>query len=100
MTGHVALFRAARAELRHRSSRALFLNPAQFSDHADLTATRATRAPTPRWPTIEGVDVALRARRRRDVPAGFATWVDARGAAQGLEAIIGRAISAALRPSA
>jgi pantoate--beta-alanine ligase len=83
--GHAALFAAARPACDVLVA-SLFVNPAQFSDRADLArypqdldadAARAQSA---------GVDVLFAPAERELYPDGFATWVDPAGAAEGLEA--------------
>jgi len=82
--GHVALFRAARAEC-HTVVASLFVNPAQFQEDGDLAA----------YPRDEHADAAVAAEAGVDLlfapsvdeiyPPGFATWVDVAGASAGLE---------------
>ncbi|HSP73582.1 MAG TPA: pantoate--beta-alanine ligase [Gaiellaceae bacterium] len=81
--GHVALFEAARAECDTVIA-SLFVNPAQFSEAADLAA----------YPRDEEADAALAAEAGVDLlfvpsveeiyPPGFSTWVDP--GEEGLEA--------------
>ena len=82
--GHDALFAAARPTSDVLVA-SLFVNPAQFSDDADLSsyprdfdadAARAERG---------GVEVLFAPPAEEMYPAGFATWVDPKGAAEGLE---------------
>ena len=82
--GHDALFAAARPASDVVVA-SLFVNPTQFSDDADLSryprdfdadAARAEAA---------GVDVLFAPPADEMYPAGFATWVDPEGAAEGLE---------------
>ncbi|HET9115675.1 MAG TPA: pantoate--beta-alanine ligase [Gaiellaceae bacterium] len=71
--GHRALFRAARTE-NDRVVASLFVNPAQFDDHADLEE----------YPRDEARDLELAEAEEVDVvfapdelyPEGFATWVE------------------------
>ena len=79
----------------------LFVNPAQFGDAADLTATRATRRATSRSPREAGVDVVFAPQVEEMYPPGLPDLgrrdrarLDARGRAPA------RATSAASRPSA
>ncbi|HZO61863.1 MAG TPA: pantoate--beta-alanine ligase [Gaiellaceae bacterium] len=82
--GHVALFRAARAECDTVVA-SLFVNPAQFDDEADLG----------RYPRDESADVAVAAEQGVDVlfapaagelyPEGYETWVDVERASRGME---------------
>jgi pantoate--beta-alanine ligase len=82
--GHIALFRAARAECDVLVA-SLFVNPAQFSDGADLASypreLESDRAVAER----EGVDVLFAPAAAEMYPDGFATWVEPAGAAEGLE---------------
>ena len=54
----------------------LFVNPAQFDEPTDLDAYPRDEARDLEIAEAEGVDVGLRAGRRRALPAGFATWVE------------------------
>ena len=82
--GHTALFGAARPACDVLVA-SVFVNPAQFSENADLAA----------YPRDLDRDLALAEAQRVDVlfapsaaelyPPGFATWVDPAGAADGLE---------------
>ncbi|MGZ4291830.1 MAG: pantoate--beta-alanine ligase [Gaiellaceae bacterium] len=82
--GHAALFAAARPACDVLVA-SLFVNPAQFSDTADLAD----------YPQDFTRDEAIAARHGADVlfappltemyPAGFATWVEPAGVADGLE---------------
>jgi pantoate--beta-alanine ligase len=82
--GHLALFRAARAESRTVVA-SLFVNPAQFEDAADLA----------RYPRDEERDAALAEQAGVDLlfappveelyPPGYETWVDVERASRGLE---------------
>ena len=82
--GHLALFRAARAECETVVA-SLFVNPAQFGDPADLA----------RYPRDEGSDAALAAEEGVDLlfapaveelyPPGYETWVEVEQASRGLE---------------
>ncbi len=82
--GHAALFEAARSDCDLVVA-SLFVNPAQFSDPADLAA----------YPRDPDRDAAFAGEHRLDVlfapqaaelyPHGFATWVEPAGAAEGLE---------------
>jgi pantoate--beta-alanine ligase len=82
--GHSALFRAARPASDVLVA-SLFVNPAQFSEAADLDAyprdfdRDATRM------EAEGVDVLFAPPAAEMYPPGFATWVEPAGAAEGLE---------------
>ncbi|HEY7604816.1 MAG TPA: pantoate--beta-alanine ligase [Gaiellaceae bacterium] len=82
--GHVALFRAARAE-NGTVVASLFVNPAQFADEDDLA----------RYPRDEAADVAIAEEQGVDLlfvplveelyPPGYETWVDVERASRGLE---------------
>jgi len=82
--GHDALFAAARPECDVLVA-SLFVNPAQFSDDADLAAyPRDLDADAARAETA-GVDVLFAPSAEEMYPAGFATWVEPEGVAEGLE---------------
>ncbi len=82
--GHISLIRAARAEC-DTVVVSLFVNPTQFGDPVDLQA----------YPRDEAADASIAADAGADflfVPSvddvyrsGHATWVEVRGAAEGLE---------------
>ena len=82
--GPDALVAAARPECDVLVA-SLFVNPAQFSENGDLAAyprnfdTDAARA------EAAGVDVLFAPSAEEMYPPGFATWVEPRGAAEGLE---------------
>ena len=79
----------------------LFVNPAQFSDGADLGAYPRDLDADAARAEAEGVDVLFAPPADEMYPPGFATWVDPEGAANGLEGDSpARAISAASQPSA
>ena len=82
--GHVALLRAARAECDVLVA-SLFVNPAQFSEGADLAAYPRDLDADVAVASGEGVDVLFAPPASEMYPAGFATWVDPAGAAEGLE---------------
>ena len=82
--GHGALFRAARAECGLVVA-SLFVNPAQFSDPADLAAYPRDLERDAAFAAENGVDVLFAPHVGELYPAGFATWVDPAGAAEGLE---------------
>jgi pantoate--beta-alanine ligase len=73
--GHVALFRAARAEnaIVVASS---FVNPAQFEDPSDLDAYPRDDARDCDMAEREGVDVFFAPSPEEMYPPGFSTWVD------------------------
>jgi pantoate--beta-alanine ligase len=82
--GHTALFRAARASCDTLVA-SVFLNPAQFSDPADITAYPRDHTADAAAAAAEGVDVLFAADADEIYPPGFATWVLPEGAALGLE---------------
>ena len=82
--GHAALFRAARAETGVVVA-SLFVNPAQFSDPADLHAYVRDLDRDASFAAEHGVDLLFAPEPEEVYPAGFATWVDPAGAAFGLE---------------
>ncbi len=82
--GHLALIRAAREEcdLVVASS---FVNPAQFGEEADLESYPRDPDADARFADQGGVDVLFTPEAEEIYPAGFATWVEPAGAAEGLE---------------
>jgi pantoate--beta-alanine ligase len=82
--GHVALFRAARAESDPVVA-SLFVNPTQFDDPADLAAYPREEARDTRIAEESGVDYLFAPSAKEMFPVGYATWVDAESAARGLE---------------
>ena len=82
--GHVALFRAARGECETVVA-SIFVNPAQFSDAADLNSYPRDPGRDAEVAAAEGVDFLFVPTADEMYPAGFATWVDPAGAADGLE---------------
>jgi pantoate--beta-alanine ligase len=83
--GHVALFQAARAECDVLVA-SLFVNPAQFSEGADLAAYPRDLEHDLAVAEAEGIDVLFAPTTGEMYPPGFATWVEPAGAAVGLEA--------------
>jgi pantoate--beta-alanine ligase len=73
--GHVALLRAARQENR-TVVMSLFVNPAQFDEHADLAAYPRDEVRDLEIAAAEGVDVVFAPTAEELYPPGFATWVD------------------------
>ncbi len=73
--GHVALFRAARAE-NDIVVASLFVNPAQFDERSDLAAYPRDEARDAEIAELEGVDVLFAPEPDEMYPAGFGTWVD------------------------
>jgi pantoate--beta-alanine ligase len=83
--GHAALFRAARPDCDVLVA-SLFVNPAQFSERADLDAYPGDLGRDVERATAAGVDVLFAPAAGDMYPPGFATWVVPEGAAEGLEA--------------
>jgi pantoate--beta-alanine ligase len=82
--GHLALFRAARPECDVLVA-SIFVNPAQFSDGADLSSyPRALDRDAP-LAHGAGVDLLFAPTTEEMYPPGFATWIEPGGAAEGLE---------------
>jgi pantoate--beta-alanine ligase len=82
--GHTALFRAARPECDVLVA-SVFVNPAQFSEPADLTMYPGDLDRDAEHASAEGVDVLFAPTVAEMYPPGFATWVAPAGAAEGLE---------------
>jgi pantoate--beta-alanine ligase len=82
--GHVALFRAARAECETVVA-SIFVNPAQFSDADDLLHYPRDLDRDAELAAGEGVEFVFAPSAGEMYPFGFATWVDPGGAALGLE---------------
>jgi pantoate--beta-alanine ligase len=82
--GHVALFRAARAECEAVVA-SIFVNPAQFAETADLDGYPRDLDRDAEVAAAEGVDYVFAPAAEELYPPGFATWVDPAGAAEGLE---------------
>jgi pantoate--beta-alanine ligase len=82
--GHLALFRAARPSCDTLVA-SVFLNPAQFSDPADVTAYPRDHGADVTAAAVEGVDLLFAADADEMYPPGYATWVTPEGAALGLE---------------
>ena len=76
--GHVALFRAARAE-NETVVASLFVNPAQFDEAADFDAYVRDEAQDEQIAAVAGVDVLFAPSADEMYPAGFGTWVDVEG---------------------
>jgi pantoate--beta-alanine ligase len=73
--GHRALLAAARRE-NDVVVMSLFVNPAQFDDHADLAAYPRDEARDFEIAEAEGVDVVFAPGSEELYPPGFATWVE------------------------
>ena len=82
--GHLALFRAARAENAVVVA-SLFVNPAQFEDDADLAAYPRDEARDERLAAEAGVDVLFAPSPEELYPPGFQTWVEVEELGRGLE---------------
>jgi pantoate--beta-alanine ligase len=82
--GHSALFAAARPECDVLVA-SLFVNPAQFSESADLDAYPRDLDRDAAYAEARGVDVLFAPAASEMYPPGFATWVEPAGAADGLE---------------
>ena len=82
--GHLALFRAARAE-NSVVVASLFVNPAQFEDDADLAAYPRDEARDERLAAEAGVDVLFAPSPDELYPPGFQTWVEVEELGRGLE---------------
>jgi pantoate--beta-alanine ligase len=76
--GHLALFRAARAEC-DTVVVSLFVNPAQFGPREDLDRYPRDEARDGELAQAEGVDVLFAPSVDELYPAGFRTWVDPEG---------------------
>ena len=73
--GHLALFRAARAE-NDAVVASLFVNPAQFGDARDLNGYPRDEARDTLAAENAGVDVLFAPAAEEMYPPGFQTWVD------------------------
>jgi pantoate--beta-alanine ligase len=82
--GHAALFEAARPDCDVLVA-SVFVNPAQFSEQTDLTAYPRDLDRDAGFAAEHGVDVVFAPRADEMYPDGFATWVEPRGVADGLE---------------
>jgi pantoate--beta-alanine ligase len=82
--GHLALFRAARAENAVVVA-SLFVNPAQFEDDRDLAAYPRDEARDERLAAEAGVDVLFAPSPDELYPPGFQTWVEVEELGRGLE---------------
>jgi pantoate--beta-alanine ligase len=82
--GHVALFDAARAECDTVVA-TVFVNSAQFGDHADLAGYPRDLEADASAAEAAGVDLIFAPSHEELYPPGFATWVVPEGAAAGLE---------------
>ncbi len=82
--GHVALLQAARAE-NDVVVATVFVNPAQFSETSDLAAYPRDLEADARAAEAAGTDVLFAPDAAELYPPGFATWIEPKGAAEGLE---------------
>ena len=82
--GHLALFRAARAECETVVA-SLFVNPAQFGDPADLASYPRDEEADAALAEAEGVDLLFVPSVGELYPPGYETWVDVEQASRGLE---------------
>ncbi|MFL5966891.1 MAG: pantoate--beta-alanine ligase [Gaiellaceae bacterium] len=73
--GHLSLFRTARAEC-DAVVVSLFVNPAQFGDHADLDRYPRDEARDLAIAQEEGIDILFAPAADELYPPGFATWVE------------------------
>jgi pantoate--beta-alanine ligase len=82
--GHVALFRAARAECDAVVA-SLFVNPAQFTEPADFEAYPRDESSDFRTAEEEGVDLLFAPSADELYPPGYQTWVDVEELSRPLE---------------
>jgi pantoate--beta-alanine ligase len=82
--GHDALFAAARPACDVLVA-SLFVNPAQFADHGDLSGYPRDLDADASRAEAAGVDVLFAPSAEEMYPPGFATWVEPGGVAEGLE---------------
>jgi pantoate--beta-alanine ligase len=73
--GHLALFRAARAEANVVVA-SLFVNPAQFSERADLNGYPRDEARDAALAEGAGVDLLFAPGAEEMYPPGFQTWIE------------------------
>ncbi len=82
--GHRALFEAAAADCDLVVA-SIFVNPAQFEDQSDLAAYPADLSEDLTRAEEGGVDLVFAPDESEFYPPGFATWIEPKGAAAGLE---------------
>jgi pantoate--beta-alanine ligase len=82
--GHLALFRAARAESETVVA-SLFVNPGQFGDEADFARYPRDEAADAALAEAEGVDLLFAPAVEELYPPGYETWVEVEQASRGLE---------------
>jgi len=84
--GHLSLFRAARAEADVVVA-SLFVNPAQFSERADLNGYPRDEARDAELAKGAGVDLLFAPSAEEMYPPGFQTWVDVEDLGARLEGV-------------
>ena len=82
--GHLALFRAARAE-NDLVVASLFVNPAQFGAGEDLDKYPRDEERDTRLAESAGIDILFAPSAEELYPPGFQTWVDVEQLSRGLE---------------
>jgi pantoate--beta-alanine ligase len=82
--GHLALFRAARAECTTVVA-SLFVNPAQFANAADLDRYPRDEERDTRLAEEHGVDLLFAPSADELYPPGYETWVEVENASRGFE---------------
>ena len=84
--GHASLFRMARGE-SDLVVASLFVNPAQFSEGADLNGYPRDEPRDAAFAEAEGVDVLFVPSAEEMYPPGYQTWVDVEDLGAGLEGV-------------
>jgi len=84
--GHLSLFRAARDECGAVVA-SLFVNPAQFTDRADLAAYSRDEERDARLAAETGVDVLFAPSPEELYPPGYQTWVEVEELSRPLEGV-------------
>src|SRR3954469_212935 len=82
--GHLALFRAARAE-NDLVVASLFVNPAQFGANEDLATYPRNEARDAELAGAAGIDLLFAPSATELYPPGFQTWVEVEELGRGLE---------------
>jgi pantoate--beta-alanine ligase len=82
--GHVALFRAARAECETVVA-SLFVNPAQFGEAEDLARYPRDETADAAVAEEQGVDLLFAPSAAELYPPGYETWIDVAQASRGLD---------------
>lgn len=85
--GHLALIGEARRQ-GDRVVASIFVNPSQFAPHEDFDRYPRQEARDAELLAAAGCDLLFLPERATIYPPGFATWIEPRGAALGLEAEI------------